>query len=151
MVEGVREESQLQEVTRKSSGFSVHGILQARIPEWIAIPFSMGSSQAGDRMQASVSYQGSPKAQYTKVNLNLNAFSIGKCFWKFSHFSLPGNRRHLYINEDCLYKCNFTFSSVQFSRSVVSDSSRPHESQHARPPCSSPSPGVHSDSCPSNL
>ena len=38
------------------------------------------------------------------------------------------------------------FSSVQFSRSVVSDSLRPHESQHARPPCPSPSPGVHSDS-----
>ena len=42
------------------------------------------------------------------------------------------------------------FSSVQFSRSVVSDSLRPQESQHTRPPCSSPSPGVHSDSCPSS-
>ena len=42
------------------------------------------------------------------------------------------------------------FSSVQFGRSVVSDYLRPHESQHARPPCSSPSPGVHSDSCPSS-
>ena len=40
-------------------------------------------------------------------------------------------------------------SSVQFSRSVFSDSLQPHESQHARPPCPSPSPGVHSDSCPS--
>ena len=40
------------------------------------------------------------------------------------------------------------FSSVQFSHSVVSDSSRPHESQHARPPCPSPTPGVHSNSCP---
>ena len=39
-------------------------------------------------------------------------------------------------------------SSVQFSRSVVSDSLRPHESQHARPPCPSPTPRVHSDSCP---
>ena len=38
------------------------------------------------------------------------------------------------------------FSSVQFSRSVVSDSLLPHESQHARPPCPSPTPGVHSDS-----
>ena len=38
------------------------------------------------------------------------------------------------------------FSSIQFSCSVVSDSSRPHESQHARPPCPSPTPGVHSDS-----
>ena len=34
----------------------------------------------------------------------------------------------------------------QISRSVVSDSLRPHESQHARPPCPSPTPGVHSDS-----
>ena len=40
------------------------------------------------------------------------------------------------------------FSSVQVSRSVVSDSSRTHESQHARPPCPSPTPGVHSDSRP---
>ena len=39
-----------------------------------------------------------------------------------------------------------SFSSVQFSHSVVSDSLRPHESQHARPPCPSPSPGVHPDS-----
>ena len=35
------------------------------------------------------------------------------------------------------------FSSVQISRSVVSDSLRPHESQHARPPCPSPTPRVH--------
>ena len=35
--------------------------------------------------------------------------------------------------------------SDQISRSVVSDSVRPHESQHARPPCPSPTPGVHSD------
>ena len=40
------------------------------------------------------------------------------------------------------------FTSVQFSRSVVSDSLQPHESQHARPPCPSPTPGVHSNSCP---
>ena len=39
-------------------------------------------------------------------------------------------------------------TSVQFSHSVVSDSLRPHESQHARPPCPSPAPGVYSDSCP---
>ena len=41
-------------------------------------------------------------------------------------------------------------SSVQFSHSIVSDSSRPHESQHARPPCPSPAPEVHSDSWPSS-
>ena len=41
-------------------------------------------------------------------------------------------------------------TAVQFSRSVVSDSLRPHALQHARPPCPSPTPGVHSDSCPSS-
>ena len=43
-------------------------------------------------------------------------------------------------------------ASVQFrfSRSVVSDPLRPHESQHARPPCPSPNPGVFSNSCPSS-
>ena len=43
-----------------------------------------------------------------------------------------------------------TASSVQFSRSVVSDSLRPHELQHARPPCPSLNPRVHSDSHPSS-
>ena len=38
--------------------------------------------------------------------------------------------------------------SVQFSHSVMSNSLRPHEWQHARPPCPSPTPGVHSNSCP---
>ena len=41
-------------------------------------------------------------------------------------------------------------NSVQFSRSVVSDSLRPHESQHARPPYPSPTPGVHPNSYPSS-
>ena len=40
--------------------------------------------------------------------------------------------------------------SVQFSNSVMSSSLRPHESQHARLPCPSSTPGVHSDSCPSS-
>ena len=40
--------------------------------------------------------------------------------------------------------------SVQFNHSVVSDSLRPHESQHTRPPCPSPTPGVHLNSCPSS-
>ena len=40
--------------------------------------------------------------------------------------------------------------SDQISCSVMSDSLRPHESQHARPPCPSPTSGVHSDSCPSS-
>ena len=42
------------------------------------------------------------------------------------------------------------FSSVQFSHSVMPDSLRPHESQNARPPCPSPTPGVYPNSCPSS-
>ena len=45
----------------------------------------------------------------------------------------------------------FIFSSVQFSRSVVSDSLRSHELQHTRSPCPSPAPGPESNSCPSRL
>ena len=55
---------------------------------------------------------------------------------------------HLFINP--VYLSYRKFTSVQFSRSIVSDSLRHHESQHARPPCPSPTPGVHSDSRPSN-
>ena len=42
------------------------------------------------------------------------------------------------------------FSSAQFSHSVMSNSLQPHELQHSRPPCPSPSPGVHSHSRPSS-
>ena len=51
----------------------------------------------------------------------------------------------------CYLKIDHQFSSVQsFSRSVMSDSLRPHESQHTRTPCPSPTPGVHSNSRPSS-
>ena len=50
----------------------------------------------------------------------------------------------------CILLQSYLYISVQFSRSVVSDSLQPHESQHTRPPCPSPTPGVHSDSCPSS-
>ena len=42
----------------------------------------------------------------------------------------------------------FRGNSVQFSRSVMSDSLRPHELQHARPLCPTPTPGAHPNSCP---
>ena len=48
------------------------------------------------------------------------------------------------------WSCYLQFNSVQFSRSVVSDSLRPYELQQARPPCPSPTLGVHSNSRPSS-
>ena len=93
-------------------GSSVHGILQARTLEWVAIPSSRGSSQPRDRAHV----------------------SRGSCLaHRFFTIEPPGKPKTL-------------LSSVQFSRSVVSNSFQPHESQHARPPCPSPTPGVHSDS-----
>jgi len=70
------------------------------------------------------------------------------------------NHKYKYIYLYMYYKCNtfyiecitfivIQFSSVHFSRSVMSDFLRPHESQHTRPPCLSPTPGVHPDSGPS--
>ena len=49
-----------------------------------------------------------------------------------------------------LWKLLIQFSSVQFSRSVVSHSLWPHKLQHTRPPCPSPTPRVHPNSCPSS-
>ena len=66
--------------------------------------------------------------------------------------STPGFSVHhqsfLSINYQINSTCYQIFNSVQFSPSVVSDSLRPHKSQHARPPCPSPAPGVYSNSCP---
>ena len=47
-----------------------------------------------------------------------------------------------------IFAWNVPFSSVQFSCSVVSDSLWPHEPQHARLPCPSPTPRVHPNPCP---
>ena len=54
---------------------------------------------------------------------------------------------------DCpypLFQASQVFSSVQFSCSVVSNSLRPHELQHARPPCPSPTPRIYPNSCSSS-
>ena len=51
-------------------------------------------------------------------------------------------------NHDEILPHTLKNQSVQFSRSVVSDSLRPHEPQHTRPPCPSPTPAVYPNSCP---
>ena len=65
---------------------------------------------------------------------------------KIKKIKIPEKERTLKYHWDTLV----SQSVSQFSRSVVSDSLRPHESQHARPLCPSPTPGVHPDSCPSS-
>ena len=70
-----------------------------------------------------------------------------KLFQKIEEETLPKTFYEVTIT---LIPKSDKFSSVQFSRSVVSDSLQPHESQHTRPPCPSPIPWVHSDSHPSS-
>ena len=62
-------------------------------------------------------------------------------YWSGVPCPAPGNKLDHYT---------IILASVQFSRSVMSDSLRPHQSQHTRPPCPSPTPGVYSNSCPSS-
>ena len=57
-------------------------------------------------------------------------------------------QRELTKQQNLLWSAAPKMCSVQFSCSVMSDSLWPHESQHTRPPCPSPTPGVHSDSWP---
>ena len=66
--------------------------------------------------------------------------------------NIPSSQKHIEYSPWYIlfWITNQAFSSVQFSRSVVSDSLQPHESQHARPPCPSSTPRVHSNSRPSS-
>ena len=78
------------------------------------------------------------------------------CPWpslpSFIPISLILHNTHHDLVQDFLLSllCASLLGSVQFSHSVVSNSLQPHESQHARPPCSSPTLGVYSNSCPSS-
>ena len=94
--------------------------------------------------------------------LNLHWSSISrKVIYMFQCFSLksshplilPQNPLHLCFFCCLAYRIIVTMflnstSSVQFSHSVMFNSSQPHEPQHTRPPCPSPTPGVHPNPCP---
>ena len=103
-------------------GFPVHGILQARILEWITIPFSRGSSWPKNGIQGLLHCRQFTVWATMEAQIVLKGLTICE--------ALVGS------------------SSVQFSHSVVSDSLWPHGLQHARPPCPSPTPGVYPNSCP---
>ena len=91
-------------------------------------------------------------------SLKLHAFSLVACvtllfisvWWRFPFCFLDHNWTLLCkkkIGEDLIH-IKLLIRSDQISRSVVSNSLWPHELQHTRPPCPSPTPGVHSDSRP---
>ena len=78
-------------------------------------------------------------------NTYIKVFSLTKCLLDLHH-----SMEHYFLKSLYSHYSNIQFNSVQFSCSVVSDSLWPHELQHARPSCSSPTSGVHSNSCPSS-
>ena len=87
---------------------------------------------------------------YLRCYCELNRILIitFRCSGSTTDFLSPGHW-HVSLAKETYQRKNKP-SSVQFSRSVLSDSLRPHKLQHARPPCPSATPRVHSNSCPSS-
>ena len=83
-------------------------------------------------------------------DMHLNYLGPVSCFspsWNPSSCTIGYGRQC--FNPHCVYAHTLnSFSSVQFSRSVMSNSLQPHGLQHARPPCPSPTPGVYPNSYP---
>ena len=105
-------------------GSSVHGILQARIPDWVASPFSRGSALPGTE-------PGSPTLQPD----SLLSEPPGKPYESLIVINQLDVMRYIASPLPAIFPTEILtrFSSVQFSRSVVADSLWPHELQHARP------------------
>ena len=82
------------------------------------------------------------KAQYKKIKNPIKNCQRSKCAFLHRRY------RHGHKVQEKIVR--IISSSVQFSHSVMSESLRPHELQHARPSCPSPTPRVYSNSCPSS-
>ena len=91
--------------------------------------------------------------------ISLNVFDLAFNFREYARSEFPKLQQvlrkekvslHAVIKNNLmsLFITSVQVSSVQFSHSVVFDSLRPHETQHPRPPCQSPTPGVHPNPCP---
>ena len=83
-----------------------------------------------------------------KRRTTLSSFSVVHSFSGFLPFLFASFFIHLIWSWRYIYRSRVCQTWNQFSHSVVSDSLQPHGVQHARLPCPSPTPGVHSNSCP---
>ena len=126
-------------------GSAVPGILQARTLEWVAVPFS--NAWKWEVKVKSLSRVRLFETPWTAAYQAPRSMGFSRKEYQ-SGLPLPSPGILLGLNRLCFttfFRCQ---SPVHVSRSVVSDSLGPHESQHARPPCPSPTPRVHSNSCP---
>ena len=115
--------------------FIVHNIWAKKTISWLSLYLEKYVFGVGEFFKG-VHLDGRPLVEYTVALSEANIFKRKR--------TIDTHDTH-----ECLLYNLIMFSSVQFSRWVMSDYLRPHESQHANPPCS-PTPGVHSDSRPLN-
>ena len=118
---------------------SVHGISQARILEWVAISFSRGSSHP--IYWNCISYIPALAGRFLSTGTIWEAAFIVCVKFLFI------DSLKIILQMKQVTPLNFIwfiqdFSSVQFSRSFISNSLWPHGPQHARPPCPSPTPSL---------
>ena len=151
--------------------FSVHGISQARILEWVAISLSRGSSHPRDWYKGPIPTSLPSGTLASSCPRTWGLHPGTELYWKavrlvyiscsvkspfvFNHLDIS---IYIFQIQLCIFGVIFDSSlflrggvlspSVQFSHSVVSNSLRPHELQHARPPCLSTTPAVYPNSCP---
>ena len=150
-------------------GSCVHGILQARMLEWVTVPFFRGSSQLKDWTQVSciagrfhLNHQGIPKQNQQTIVYQWFYFIScqikGEKVEVVTDFIFLGSK--ITVDGDCSHEIRWLLlgrkammnlvciSLVQFSCSVMFDSLQPHGLQHTKLPCLSPTPGAYSNSCP---
>ena len=130
--------------------FSNESALHIRWPKYWSFSFSFSpSNEYSGLISFRMDWLDLLAAQGTLKNLLQNYSSKASVFWHSAFFIVQLSHPYMTTGKTIALTSD-QFSSVQFSRSVMSDSLRPHESQHARPPCLSPTPRVHSNSCPSS-
>ena len=136
--------------------FSSESVLCITWPKYWSFSFSISpSNEYSGLIFFRMDWLDLPTVQLTLKSLlqhHSSKASILRCsaflMVQLSHSYMTSGKTHFCHMIFLVTTYHVTISSVQFSRSVMSNSLRPHEWQHARPPCPSPTPRVHSDSHP---
>ena len=131
--------------------FSNESTLRMRWPKYWSFNFSISASnEYPGLISFRMDWLDLLEVQGTLQSLLQHHSSIASILWHSAFFTVRLSHPYMTTGKTTAWLDGLFISSVQFSCSVVSDSLQPHELQHPRPPCPSPSAGVHSDSCPSS-
>ena len=121
--------------------YTVRGILQARILEWVALPSPRDLSNPGIKPRSPSLQEDSLPAEQPGKPRNTGVGSVSLLYQIFPTQESSWGLLHC---RQILYQLNYQFSSVTQSCPTL----RPHGLWQAKPPCLSPTPGVNSNSCP---